>query len=531
MLTTSTSRWIFAPAFCLPLLLVACGWWVAPPLLWSDTATGMLAWRNFVAGGRWNTISEPSAINLALNTEQTVTWWSPGQYVPLGLLQSAGFSLGAGVLVLALLAAWSLTAGMVRLARTLGEPEASLPWIALAVAASWHTLYAFGMFIGGEVALIAMVPWVALLAWSLRHHPVRLIILLPPLFLLGSFAKHSFAIYALGLLAFLWQESLRGRAPTLRNWISGSWPLAAVGLVYLLGRHIVFPGGPGPADPGQINYTAAESVGFASLGPILAATGGGSFIGRIFMIFGLPAELGWQQYAPIIVWIVPLPLILYLALCRGYRALERLAGIIALTYVTVLALLLWRGGSISLDDRHFRPAGVLLLAALAGAAVHAARAWLRHAARACLILVIVFGIGAALQRHHFMRHSVYPSAGHISITDMPPAAQAELRRIDATAIGTDQVIYLPKPELSVLVHHARLIVNDAVTREAAWFASLSYKGRVSSLTLVLPAIFNRDGRGVAARNSFTDYPESCWTRRSVQGWDFWQASFLPPSSS
>jgi uncharacterized SAM-binding protein YcdF (DUF218 family) len=309
-----------------------------------------------------------------------------------------------------------------------------------------------------------------------------------------------------------------------------SLPLVTAGLIYLLGRHLIFPAGPSPSDPGQLRRTAAESFGYAALGPLLATTGGGSFVGRIFMMLGLPPESGWQKLAPILALIAPLSLGLYVWLSRSCRSLERLAGIIALTSVTVLAVILWRGGSVSLDDRHFRPAGVLLLAALAGAAIIPSTAGLRYAGRACLLLVVLYGTGAALQRHYFMRRSVSPSAGHTSITDISPAAQAELRRIDAAAVGTDAILYLPKPELSVLVQQSRIIVTDAMDREAAWFESRSRRGRVSSLTLALPETFARDGRGVALRRSFTDYPDSSWTCRSVHGWDFWQASAFPPTA-
>ncbi len=521
--------WRFVPAFLLPPVFFACGWFWGPPLLFSDTATGLLAWHNFVQGGSWNTIIEPSAANLALNIEQPITWWSPGQYVPLGLLVSAGLPLGAAMLLLALCSAWSLTAGLVCFARELEAPASTLPWVALTAAGSWHTLYAFGMFIGGEVVLIALFPWIILAGWRLREHPVLRIILLPPLLLLGSFAKHSFAIYALGLIAFLWLETLRGRPRSLRSCISATLPFITVGMLYLVGRHLVFASGPMPSDPGQLHRTAAESFGFSALGPVLAATGGGSLAGRVFTLLGLPFEIAWQRLAPALVLLAPFCLALYTWLALSSRPLERLAGIIALVAVAILALLLWRGGSISLEDRHFRPAGVLLMAVYAVLAF-AAELRVRVIARGVLLFTLIFGIAAAFQRHYSLSRHVYAAGDHSAIADLTPAAQAELRHLDKAAGGTNAILYLSRAELSALVHSARLIVTDASDHNAAWLAAQPRHGRVALLTLVLPATFDQDGRGSVLRASFIDYPAAVWTCHSVDGWDFWQAGPSPSST-
>jgi len=520
-------RWRYSPAFLIPLIVCGCGWLVAPPLLWSDTSTGLLAWRNFAEGGTWNTVVEPSSIDLTVNRESPITWCSPGQYLPLGLLGMAGLPLGAGMLFLALLSAASLASGLCRVARELGTPEAALPWIAVAATGSWHSLYAFGMFNGGEIGLIALFPWVILAGWRLRHRPIRSIVLLPPLLLIGSFVKHSFAIYALGLLAFLWLEALRNCPATLRARARVTLPLAIVGCIYALARAAVFTPGPSPSDPGQVARTFVESFGFSALAPLLAATGGGSFCGRLFMMAGLATESGWQTVAAPLVFFAPVALAIYLSLARGHRPITRLAGVFALTTTITLAVLIWRGGSISLDDRHFRPAGVLLLVVIAGATANISGRWRQRVARACILVIVAYGFGAALNRHLSMRQSVHPSIDHTSITDFPPSAQAELQRLDAAAAGTDGIIYLSKTELSVLTQHARLIVTDAVDRDVPWFVHQPRHGRVASITLVLPERFARDGRGAAVRASFVDYPTTAWTCQTVAGWDFWQARVSP----
>ena len=517
------SPWRFAPAFFIPVVIFAHSWLFNPPQLWPDTGFGLLAWRNFVAGGAWNTISEPSSANLSLNVEHVVTWWSPGQYVPLGVLTSLGLPLGTAMLVLALISAWSLTAGLVRLARAMDSPEATLPWVAVAAAGSWHTLFAFDTFAGGEIALIAVFPWLVLLAWRLRDQPIRQILLLPPLLLAGSFAKHSFGVYALGLLLFLWFEAVRINPRSFRTWTVAALAPARVGVLYAVGHHLLVPDGPNPASFDQIHHTVTESLGFAFNGPVLAATGAGRLINYFFMRAGLFLETGWQRYAVVFALLAPVSITLHVSLALASRPLLRLAGIMALLAGAALAFLYWRGAFISLDDRHFRPAGVLLLAAVASLTI-TPRLSTRLLVRALLTLIVIFGVGSALQRRHFTGPMVYPTEQRTAIKRFPPAAQAELKRIDLALAGGDAIIYLPLAELSPLVRRARLIVTDIFYSDGIQRKEGPRRGRVSSLVLVLPAGFGHDQRGQTLRDSFLDYPATAWSCRTIAGWDFWQTA-------
>lgn len=525
--TLAVSPRRFAPAFLLPVLIFAHSWIFNPPQLWPDTGFGLLAWRNFAAGGTWNTISEPSSADLALNVERAVTWWSPGQYAPLGALISAGLPLGTAMLVLALLSAWSLAAGLACLARALDAPAAALPWVAVAAAGSWHTLFAFDTFAGGEVVLIAIFPWLVLAAWRLRDRPVMQMLLLPPLLLIGSFAKHSFAVYALGLLLFLWWEAVRTHPRSFRKWGLAALPLIIVGLLYAVARLLLLPTGPSPADFGQLHRTLTESLGFAAHGPLFAAVGGGRFINRLFMHAGFFLETGWQRFAPIFAVLAPISLALYVGLIRSSRPLLRLAGIMALTASAVLCFLYARGSFISLDDRHFRPAGVLILASLSCVAITAARPSLRLFTKALLVLVVGFGVGSALQRRHIVGPSIFPTEQRTAIEAFPPVAQAELKRLDTALAHSDAIIYLPVAELSPLVQSTRLIVTDAFYTDGIWRAEGPRRGRVSAVSLILPSAFGHDHRGQSLRDSFLDYPAAAWSCRTVEGWDFWQATAKP----
>jgi hypothetical protein len=512
----------FWPAALPPLFGVLCATLIAPPLLWSDTATGLLSWWHFVSGGTWNTIPVPDPVDIARSLESAVTWWSPGQAVPLGLLTLAGLPLGMAMILLALLSSLAFGSGLALLARDLGAPAGALPWVTTVATGSWPALYAFGMFNGGEVALIAIWPWIAWAAWRLLPHPTAFSFGLPILFLAGSFAKHSFAVYGLALMGFLWLETLRRAPRRVLRWMQATLPFVFAGLLYLLGRHFLFDHGASPSDPGQVTSSFASTWGFGAIAPMLSATGLGNVMGRIFVNAGLTFEEGWNQLGWPLAVFSPLPLGGLIWLMWSPRPLERFAGLGCLVTFAVMFLLMWRGGSISLEDRHYRPAAALLLTVLgAGTAASSRRvAW---GARCGVVLIVVFGCAATLQRHLNMRAAVFLSPDSASLADMPPEVLSAVKEIARRGLTDGSLIYLPDPAMGVAVNSGRLWVTDVLHRDIDWITAQSLSGRVPNLTLVLPTRMEDDGRSAALRASFVDYQPWEWTRRAQAGWDLWQA--------
>lgn len=510
------------PAAIPPLLGLLSGVFIAPPLLWSDTATGLLSWRHYAGGGTWNTLALPDPVDIARTIETTVTWWSPGQAMPLGLLTTAGLPLGPAMLLLALISAIVFALGLALLSRDLGASESALSWIATGATGCWSTLYAFGMFNGGEIALIAVWPWIAWTTWKLMPHPVIFSLGLPILFLLGSFAKHSFAVYGLALLVFLWVEALRRTPHRIPAKIGATMPFVIAGLLYMIGRQFLFDQGVSPSDPGQIEHPFAVTWGFGAIAPVLAATGAGSAIGRIFFVLGMTFEEGWNKLSWPLLILSPLPLVIYAWLSMRLRPLERFAGVACLSAFAVLFVLMWRGGSISLEDRHYRPAAALLIAVIGSACTapsHRLALW----ARFTISAIVIFGLAAMLQRHISMRTNTYPAGDGSGLADMPSRVLAKTREIAATNTSDGSLIYLPTPALGPVVPQGRLLVTDLLARDATWIASQHWHGRVPLLTLILPVRLANDGRAAMLRSSFVDYAPTDWTRRTIDDWDFWQA--------
>ena len=90
-------------------------------------------------------------------------------------------------------------------------------------------------------------------------------------------------------------------------------------------------------------------------------------------------------------------MVVYVWLLRSERPLLRLAGCVALIASGLLTLLLLRRGGVSLEDRHLRPAGILLLAAALQLAADVRQKWLARTLLTSVALACTFGIASAGQ--------------------------------------------------------------------------------------------------------------------------------------
>lgn len=508
-----------------PLIVLSMiGLFITPPVMSHDTTIGMRVWHHFMLGGAWNSIAGPDSQDISQSLEGTVTWWSPGQYVPLGILTALGLPLGAAMVLLATVSALSATAGLVTLARALGAPAACSLWVAIAAVASWHTLYAFGMFIGGEVALAAVWPWIVFVGWKLRRGSTKLILGLTPFYVLGAFAKHSFAVYGIGLLVFLLIERLRDRPLTVKAIWWATWPLFVVGLLFTLSCFLWFPPGAAtPAVSGPTDLGVLEVLGFVTVAPWLSASGLGSLMARVFFLLGIDSEDGWRHLAIPLSVLSPFILYGYVRMTLSVSIWWRIAGLVSVLSCAALFLLLIRGGSISLEDRHFRPAGLLLLTALgAQCAVSAGR--FKHIARIAIVSIALFGLASAGLRVFNFHQYTFSSYRFGPATSLPTEVIQHLMDLSRNHREQESLYCLTTLEMTLFLPEDRTIVLEPTNLSIDQANPERYTGSAGQLFLVVSEELERDGRAALLRARFSDYPKSAWTNDIISGWHFWHAS-------
>jgi len=365
----------------LPALLGLCsGLFAGSNEIFWDTALGLTTWANFTNGGTWNTVSRADPENIANTIEETINWWPAGQYLPVGLLQLTGLSVEHAGLALAFLATISWGIGGAFVAQSFGISRKSIPWITIALACSYYALSNFFYFIGGETGLMMTLPWIILCALKIRRCPFLLALILPILFLLGSFIKHAFAIHSACIIGFLFLENLRESKPSsnrvvdiLKYTTHQVIPFLVAGIGYILLRHFLIDFSASPIDFKNTNfdtylrkYSFPTYLGYASWAPLLAPFNLGSIIDYYSPRFDfLNGERFWEYFRFPIAALTPLPLGFYTWLSFRKIPIQRFAGITALITSALHFYLYVSGAAIELRDRYYQFPAFLLIIALA----------------------------------------------------------------------------------------------------------------------------------------------------------------------
>jgi len=348
-------KWVFLAALLPALFGLSVGLFVLTPKIGFDPAAGLLTWMNFIKGGTWNTIPVPDPNDISQTIEVAVTWWAPGQYLFLGLLNLAGLSFGHAALLLSFLCTLSGAIGLAVLGKELGAPTRALPWIAASLACSLYSLFNFIFFSGGELLVMAIWPWIASVAWKLRNNGKLLTYTLPHLFLIGSFFKHSFPIYALCILLFLWSDRLAALNLNISNNLlkqvraifRASLPLAIVGIIYVLERHFLMERAPELTQKSDYYpYSLVEILGYASISPLSSiASLKAPLIRFIARTLDISQDETWQRVATILSIGAPLLIVTYLYWIKKSSRILRFTGITAITTVIILSTFHWKTGT------------------------------------------------------------------------------------------------------------------------------------------------------------------------------------------
>jgi len=492
---------------------------------------GLQAWTTFTEGGAWHSLLIPDSNNIAQSIETPLYWWTPGLYLPIGVLSILGLSYQSAAMVIFSITTLSLGVGAALLAKGLGSPIQALPWIALAATCSQSVFSAFSVFSGGDSALYATFPWLALIAWRLRKSKYLTVGIIPILFLTGTFLKHSFTIYAITVLALLFSESLTEEPFPPRIWkiIRKNIPLLIAGILYVLGWFFLFDGGATPASSSS-NLQRPFSLlwGFNAFAPLIGASSL-----QHFVTIALPTPTGsWEDFdlgekGWLLTLFSPLPFLLYIWLSvKGKTPLARFAGITSLVTCGFLFFLMWRGAAISLEARHYQPAGLLLLTVFITQAFTRPVKFSLSIRLATILFMSWASIG--LFEFHLTRHrpgSEFHKKYQYLHSDASSLVIHHLKLISSQY--KDSLIFLSEIGLGLELHQSMHKTNRLAFNPFG-VSNLEYYGRVPRLCFAMPDNRVERGDAIAFRDSFKDYSPDEWQVYSIDGWQIWIAEETAP---
>jgi len=502
----------------LPALLgLCCGLFITPPYLEHDTAEAILAWFNFTEGGAWNTIVHVDPNDISQSIEKSVTWWPPGQYIPLGLLHSAGLSLGVSILILAFCATFLGSLGVAILAKALGAPKRTLPWIAVSVSTSYHALIGFNIFLGGDSALFMLTPWLILTAWRLRNCGYILCLALPSIFLLGTYIKHAFPIIAGAILLLLWMDRLsedsrkKGKL-RIKDILHSDLPLLLSGAIYIVLRYSLFnlENSPTHHVGQEYNFSPQTIISSNSIGPIMASGN----IDAVSRLIKRAPETLRETLDLILLLVSPLTIGFYIWLSTKRSGLLRLAGIASIAYVICIAWFHFSGVSVDDSIRHFQIPGILLTACLA--AQTAREGWQGKIAKLVVVGSILAGGWTLTKRSVFLQDYTLPTIQHLGMK----ASKEVLEKLEEIAADPrDKIVAITVPMQAVYFHFTshsstRFIFITHATRQL----HEPHKGNVPYI--IIPHHKGQLEENRLSRACFVDYNENEWDTYIVGDWIF-----------
>jgi hypothetical protein len=503
------------------------------PMMNSDSATGFLIWDAWISGLGWNNLASPDPADIAKQTSFFHVWWAPGQYLATAPWQWLGLNLGEAIAIGGFVATVSALIGFRALFVSWGFSGPTAGWSVLALACNWTLTRTYGDYMGGETALLAVLPWVFLAATHLLSRPTIVTwLVLPALYWLGCMAKNTFTPLFAGLVAgtrFAAAWSLRGRplmfAGELCRWIA----VIAAGHTlfwFTFLRHGTSPaaGLGGPLHPDWA-FSLLRLLGF----PVGSLFSSGTILGRVFQHPSDPIVASLHQLWPAFVLLAMASVALMAwILWRESRARPSYAAVIGAVLLASFGfyglVALWRETA-GIDERFFKPVGFILLPGVIDAIRGSSLRWARWTVGLVLGLTCVYGVAAYANRALHLHRLDCVGARGITQQNLSREGLRTLQRLDRE-LPAGSLIVVPSPEMALEIRRTRWLATDAAFRGANQMQSWTYLGKTSGLFVFVSAPMKAAGQAEALLRSFRDYPRNEWRERRIDSdWSvLWQGN-------
>ncbi len=502
------------------LVCLLTGWFI-PPSLFNDLSAGWQVWLSMQAGAPFNCFWIPVAADLARDGPVFQAWWSPGQYLVPALFVQLGFTFGHAVVVAGVLANLAGAAGWWRLWRAWGV-ESRLAAVAGIVMVTGR---AFGAIVGmanlADTLLFAVVPWAALLAWHWRRLQGWRWPALGAVLVAGMFFKLSFLVAAValagGLVAHAWVEA-GGRLNRTVVVLAVKAGLLVVA-VRLLWSWAYLSRGASIAGVHGVEFPGAGVLLMTWGGALLSAFSGGNLLGRVFLHPSHPLVANFEALWPFGLMAVGLTA---WGLRRAWRgAAPRPYAVQALSWVIVyggvFSLLYATGAAVSLEERHYQPAGLVLLPGVLAAVATLRQRWLRGAAGVVIGGFCLYGV-SAIAVHARYRHQHGAASRHGFLhTNLTAGARDEIRRLDRLPGGRTLFI-VTQPDVALEPEFSRVFCLPLDSWDESSVRQFTFEGRVARLVLVIPDKDIANGRVEWIKAGLHGY--SAWETRTIDGFVF-----------
>ncbi|MGZ3822381.1 MAG: hypothetical protein ACXVB6_17440, partial [Mucilaginibacter sp.] len=179
--------------------------YVAPPSVFPDPANGFRVMQSMEAGGSFNHLVSPDQEDIAKNSSEFLSWWSPGQYLaPYAFKLAFGVNTGqASALTITLCQLIGLT-GLFVFFKKIGFTPLVSALSLLFIACQQFFVVPYVFYNGGEILFFAFSGWFLYGCTVIKGPGLQLVLFVLFTGWAGFFCKSSMLwMYGSGLL-YLW---------------------------------------------------------------------------------------------------------------------------------------------------------------------------------------------------------------------------------------------------------------------------------------------------------------------------------------
>lgn len=461
---------------------------LSPPAVFPDPANGFHVMRSMEMGGGFNRLVSPDQEDIAKNTSEFLTWWSPGQYlVPYAFKSLFGLNTGQASAVAITLCQLLGLAGFFTFFKKTGFTPLISALSLLFIACQQFFVVPYVFYNGGEMLLFAFLGWFLYGSLVIKEPNWKLVLFVLLSGWIGFFCKSSCIwMYAAGLL-FLW---LRLSAQKGSSWIkNGIWiglpailSVAAIWLFFL-------SKGQNPASATAGLKFTWKTLGFPLASPLLSGFSVDDLSHGLIYHTGAPlfsytlSIIILVALAALSVWLVCL--ILKRVPDANYRLLIKVFYIVAILFFSYAYL---RQMTISYEARHFRIVGLIIIPGVIYIVSKIKPTW-----------QYVFGIlwvGIAITSVIYLAkgysYNKNKSARGVSGIAQQAIDQKSLNQIMALdEQNTDATFVFISASLGLEIKHNRVITLQPIGDDLKIdFDDYEYDGHAGPLYIILPESYN-----------------------------------------
>jgi hypothetical protein len=338
---------------------------VNPPSFYPDPSHGFQVLRSMQMGGPFNTLVTPSQDDIAQNTSQFLTWWSPGQYlVPFFFQFVLGLNTGHATALTILLSELSGVLGFYCFFKKIGFTPLISALSIVFIACQQAFILPFAFYNGGEVLLFGFEGWFLYGCLAVNRPGPRMLLFVLLSGWLGFFCKSSFIwMYAAGLMCmWLHLSAIGSRLNTQKLVKNAAW-IGAPALVALICIYVFFlskGNNPVAASLGlNVNW---ENFTFPISSPLISGFSVDDLAhGLLYHPLG---SLLSPTYALIVLALAALTSLALIGSIMRYVPKNNYKLFLLVFYtigILFFSLAFMRRSNISYEGRHFRVIGLLIV--------------------------------------------------------------------------------------------------------------------------------------------------------------------------